>query len=78
MRCDLCSGDHNEVFILRKDRYSKNVNKRFKNASRVCWNCALLLFRRKYYNFGQNWRSVFLDSMRVLERNRIKYMEIWG
>ena len=77
MKCDLCSGDHNEVLILRKNRFSKRASKRFTKASRVCWNCAILLFRRKYYNFGQNWRSVFLDGLGVQERNRIKYMEIW-
>jgi len=77
MDCDLCNGrDLNEVFILRKNKFSKHCTNRMKKASRVCWDCARMLFRRKLYNWGHNWRMVFLDSSQIQERNKLKYMVI--
>ena len=77
MDCDLCSAkDLHEVLILRKHRFSNRATKIEKKATRVCWGCARELFRKKLYNFGHNWRMVFLDCSTILERNKFKYMVI--
>lgn len=79
MDCDLCAGDVNEVFILRKEKFSRQATKREARASRVCWSCAKDLFFKKKYNFGHNWRNVFLDGYVITNRNRerfLKYLEV--
>lgn len=77
MDCDLCnSRDLNEVLILRKYKFSKFCSKRINKARRVCWDCARMLFRKKLYNFGHNWRMVFLDCSTILEKHKPKYMVI--
>lgn len=77
MKCDLCSHrDLNEVFVLRKFKFSKYAPKKTQKARRVCWECAKHLFRRKLYNFGHNWRMVFLDSSLIQEQNKDKYLVI--
>ena len=77
MDCDLCSArDLNEVLILRKQKFSRFCSKRINKARRVCWGCARELFRKKLYNFGHNWRMVFLDSSLIQERNKYKYLLI--
>ena len=77
MDCDDCSGrNFNEVFILRKNKFSKSATKLQRKMKRVCWGCARRLFKSKIYNFGHNWRCVFLDSTLILERNKYKYMVI--
>lgn len=77
MNCDDCSRtDFNEVFILRKNKFSRSATKSQKKYKRVCWSCARRLFKSKVYNFGHNWRCVFLDQSLILERNKYKYMVI--
>ncbi len=79
MDCDLCSEDVNEVFILRKEKFSRQATKREAKASRVCWSCGRHLFFKKKYNFGHNWRNVFLDGYVITNRNRerfLKYLEV--
>ena len=77
MNCDDCSGrDFNEVFILRKKNFARSATKRQKKMIRVCWKCARMLFKQKVYNFGHNWRCVFLDQSLILERNKYKYMVV--
>ena len=77
MDCDLCSArDLNEVLILRKLKFSRFCSKAICQARRVCWGCARELFRKKLYNFGHNWRMVFLDCSQIAEKNKFKYMVI--
>ena len=77
MDCDLCLRmDLNEVLILRKSRFSRFCSKNISKARRVCWGCARELFRKKLYNFGHNWRMVFLDHSQIMDKNRIKYLVI--
>lgn len=77
MDCDNCyAHDLNEVFILRKNKFSLKATKGQKKCTRICWKCARIFFRTKIYNFGHNWRCVFLDGSLILERNKYKYMVI--
>ena len=77
MKCDDCGGnDFNELFILREKKFSGKATKNQKKMIRVCWNCARLLFKQMIYNFGHNWRCVFLDKSIVQERNKYKYMVV--
>lgn len=77
MDCDLCSArDLNEVLILRKAKFSRFCSKKISKARRICWGCARELFRKKLYNFGHNWRMVFLDCSSIMEKNKLKYMVI--
>jgi len=77
MNCDLCkSRDLNEVFVLRKNKFAKYCDSRMNKASRVCWDCARMLFRKKLYNFGHNWRMVFIDCSVIMEKHKHKYMVI--
>ena len=77
MNCDLCRGTNlHELLILRKNRFSKYATKKEKKATRVCWDCGRRLFKSKLYNFGHNWRTIFLDNSVILERNKAKYLVI--
>ena len=77
MDCDDCGRtDFNEVFILRERKFSRIATKHQRKFKRVCWGCARRLFKSKVYNFGHNWRCVFLDTSLIAERNRLKYMVI--
>lgn len=77
MDCDLCNArDLNEVLILRKEKFSRFCSKKIRDARRICWGCARELFRKKLYNWGHNWRMVFLDQSQIQERNKYKYMVI--
>ena len=77
MKCDICFGrDLNEVLILRKEKFAKSCSGRYNRARRICWDCAKMLFRRKLYNFGRNWRDVFLDGSLILKKNYAKYLVI--
>lgn len=77
MDCDCCKlQDFKEVFVLRKNKFTLKATKAEKKYKRVCWKCARILFRHFIYNFGYNWRCIFLDSSLILERNRYKYMVI--
>ena len=74
MDCDLCNerGLH-EVFILRERKFARNATKRERKASRVCWGCARSLFFRRVYNFGTNWRNIFVEGHIINKRNSEKY-----
>ena len=77
MNCDLCSKtDLHEVFILRSYKFSQIATKKERKFSRVCWGCARHLFRKRIYNFGHNWRMVFLDDSTLMDKNKAKYMVI--
>lgn len=77
MKCDICQLSHfNEVFILRKERFSKRATRGEAKARRVCWGCAGWLFSNRKYNFGTSWRNLFFFQRHVKEKNREKYMVI--
>ena len=77
MDCDYCKQhDFHEIFILKKVKFSFHATKKDKKMTRVCWECAKYLFKRKLYNFGHNWRCVFLDNTTIIEKNKQKYMVI--
>jgi len=77
MDCDLCSArDLNEVLILRKEKFSRFCSKNISKARRICWGCARELFRKRLYNWGYNWRMVFLDCSQIMEKNKLKYMVV--
>ena len=76
MRCDICKlGNFNEVFILRKDKFSKKCPKQYFKANRVCWDCAKWLFKSGFYNFGTNWKNIFFYQMGFSRTNAKKYRE---
>lgn len=77
MDCDCCNArDLNEIFILREKKFARIATKAEKKYRRVCWTCARMLFRKMIYNFGHNWRCVFLDASLIAERNKYKCMVI--
>lgn len=77
MKCDSCNERNlHEVFVLRKNKFSIHATNREKKYSRVCWSCARLLFKRKLYNFGHNWRNIFLDNSFITDKNKLKLMVI--
>ena len=77
MDCDLCNAkDLHEVLILRKAKFSRLCSKSIRKARRICWECARELFRKNLYNWGYNWRMVFLDCSQIMDKNKPKYMVI--
>jgi len=77
MKCCRCENtDFHEVFVLKENKFSRFASKKEKKFIRVCWECARFLFKRKLYNFGHNWRCIFLDNSVITEKNKAKYMVV--